>query len=349
MSANINFNKSTEKYSFYSKKDVAWHGLGQVVQEAKTSTEVIELAQLNWKVEKLPIYCKYPLDSNILDENGVKQRGKIVPNLKATVRMDTGEPLGSCSDRYEVLNNIDAFNFIDNIVGQKLAIYETAGALGKGETVFVTAKLPSYIKPTNNDKDIIEKYILFTTSHDGSSAVRAMFTPIRVVCNNTLNMALSNNCGRVNMRHTKNLQDKIKNAMQIMKLYEDYEAKLIYDLATMSKFNITEKQTDIILANTFLTSEQLGIFNMNNGILLSRDLPQKKLNQLIYVKDYIESGPGQEYSKGTAYWLYNGITSYFNNGKEYNDKEDRFLSLSDGNEYKLAQKAYSFINNLILA
>ena len=294
MSANINYNEEAKEHSFYSLKSAAWHGLGQVVQEAKTSDEVLKLAHLDWTVNKLPVYAQYPTDSNYLDENKVRLRGTIVPNVKALTRNDNGVILGSCTDRYEVLNNIDAFSFIDNIVGEKLAIYETAGALGKGEIVFVLAKLPDYIKPTDN-KDIIEKYILFTTGHDGSTAVKAMFTPVRVVCNNTLNMALKNNIGRVSIKHTKNMNDKIKNAATIMNLYTDYTKKLTIELANLASVAVNDKFIDKVIANTFLTPEQLGLFN-SNSILMNSEFPTKTRNQLWYSKDYIESGPGQDLS-----------------------------------------------------
>jgi hypothetical protein len=189
--------------------------------------------------------------------------------------------------------------------------------------------------------------MLITTTHDGSGAVQCMFIPIRVVCNNTLNMALKNNTGRVKIRHTKNLQDKINNAIDIMNLYKDYDAKLTFDLVRMAEKQVNKEMIDKALAYTFLTSEQIANFN-GNKILLRNDLPAKTRNNLIYVQDYMEDGPGQEYSRGTAYWLYNGITSYLTNGKEYNTKEDRMTSLIDGNEYKIAQKAYNVINELCL-
>lgn len=347
MSANINYNANTNKYSFYSKKEIAWHGLGQVVQDAQISDDVIKEAQLNWEVEKCEVYCKYPINSIFKDDTGKLKRGEYVNNVKALVRMDNGVVLGSCSDRYEVLNNIDAFNFIDNIVGEKLAIYETAGALGKGEIVFVTAKLPSFIKPTNNKDDIIEKYILFTTTHDGSGSVRAMFTPIRVVCNNTLNMALANNTGRISFKHTKNVKDKISRAREVMGLYIDYDRKLTSDLARMAEKTVNKKEIETILANTFLTAEQIALYN-GSGILLRTDLPKRAQNNIIYALDYIDAGPGQNYSRGTAYWLYNGITSYLGNAIEYNNDEDRMLSLIQGNSNKYAQKAYNLINDLSL-
>jgi phage/plasmid-like protein (TIGR03299 family) len=347
MSANINFNQQANQYAFYARKDIAWHNLGQIVQEAKTSDDVIKLAHLDWNVAKMPKYIQYPLDSNYLDDKGIRKRGILSPNDKALVRLDTGQQLGNCTDKYEIIQNIDAFNFIDNIVGEKLAIYETAGALGNGETIFVTAKLPSYIKPTNNDKDIIEQYILFTSGHDGNTAIRVMFTPIRVVCNNTLNMALRQNTGKITIRHTKSAQDRIKNARQIMNLYTDYSIKLTYDLARMAEFDVNDRIIDKVLANTFLTSEQIALFD-DSKILLRNDLPSKTRNQLVYAKDYIDLGPGQDYNRGTAYWLYNGITSYLSNGKDFNNQEDRFKALIDGNEYKIAQKAYNTINDLIL-
>jgi phage/plasmid-like protein (TIGR03299 family) len=347
MSANINVDKKSGEFAFYSKKEVPWHGLGQIVQEAKISDDVIKIAHLDWNIQKLPKYIQYPLDSNYLNDKGIRLRGLLSPNDKALCRMDNGIQLGNCSDRYEIVNNVDAFRFIDNIVGEKLAIYETAGALGNGETIFVTAKLPSYIKPTSNTEDIIEKYLLFTTSHDGNGSVKIMFTPIRVVCNNTLNMALQQNVGRIVFKHTKNAQDKINRALETMKLYTDYDAQLTYQLGRMAATPITEKFIDKALANIFLTAEQLGCYKAN-GILMQRNFPSKTLNNLIYVKDYMEDGPGQDYSRGTAYWLYNGITTYLNNGKEYNNDTDRFESLTNGNEYKIAQKAFNTINELCL-
>ena len=91
---------------------------------------------------------------------------------------------------YEVVQNMDAFSFFDAIVGGDGIQYETAGALGKGERIFITAKLPNYIKVGNDD--LIEQYLFLTTSHDGGGSITAAFTPVRIVCNNTLNAALRN-------------------------------------------------------------------------------------------------------------------------------------------------------------
>lgn len=93
---------------------------------------------------------------------------------------------------YQIVQNADAFAFFDAIVGGEDGIlYETAGALGNGERIFITAKRPDYICVGNGD-DITEKYIFLTTSHNGTGSITAAFTPVRIVCQNTLNAALGN-------------------------------------------------------------------------------------------------------------------------------------------------------------
>jgi len=93
-------------------------------------------------------------------------------------------------------------------------MYETAGALGKGERIFITAKLPGYIKVGSDD--LIEKYPFLTTSHDGSGSITAAFTPIRIVCNNTLNAALRNCSNSIKIRHTQNAKEHLEEAHKVM-------------------------------------------------------------------------------------------------------------------------------------
>ena len=119
-------------------------------------------------------------------------------------------------------------------------MYETAGALGSGEKIFITAKLPDYIKVGNDD--LIEKYIFLTTSHDGSGSITAAFTPIRIVCQNTLSMAL-NNCSNVfKIRHTESAQDRLKQAHKIMGISNKLSDELDDIFNTWAKVRITDKQ-----------------------------------------------------------------------------------------------------------
>ncbi len=131
MAHNINYNKQTSKNSFFSVKEKAWHGLGQIISEHPTSSEAIVHAGLNYQVEKRHLFTYDTLNQN--SNTGLTVPKIEVPNYYATVRTDTNQVLGVVGKEYEVVQNINAFAFFDAIVGGKEGIlYETAGALGKG-------------------------------------------------------------------------------------------------------------------------------------------------------------------------------------------------------------------------
>src|SRR3546814_16291285 len=137
-----------------------------------------------------------------------------VPNYYATMRTDTNTVLGVVGRDYEVVQNRDAFSFFDSIVGGDGMMYETAGALGNGERIFITAKLPDYIRVGGDD--LIEKYLFLTTSHDGSGSITAAFTPIRIVCANTLNAAMHRNSNTIKIRHTSGAKERLEQATKLM-------------------------------------------------------------------------------------------------------------------------------------
>jgi len=181
MAHNLNFNEQTGNYSFFSVQQKAWHGLGQIVDDYPTSAEAIQFAGLDYEIAKRPNKHELPSGKSILSKSSF-----------FTYRTDNENVLGSSVGKdYHIIQNREAFAFFDAIVGGGEGIaYETAGALGDGERIFITAKLPDYIRVGNGD-DITEKYIFLTTSHDGSGAITAAFTPIRIVCQNTLNASLN--------------------------------------------------------------------------------------------------------------------------------------------------------------
>jgi phage/plasmid-like protein (TIGR03299 family) len=183
MAHNLNFNEQTGKYSFFSVKEKAWHGLGQIVEGYPNSAEGLKFAGLNYTVEKRKLFTFDNENQAANEDTEIKIPEIEVPNYFATVRTDNENILGVVGRDYEVVQNIDAFSFFDSIVGGDGIQYETAGALGKGERIFITAKLPDYIKVGTND--LIEQYLFLTTSHDGFGSITAAFTPVRIVCNNS--------------------------------------------------------------------------------------------------------------------------------------------------------------------
>jgi len=331
-----NIDNSKGKYAFFSRKEIPWHKLGRVVKDALTSEEAIKEAALDYNVVKCPVYAKFP--DHIIEEGGKK--GDLVPNLFATVRDDTKSVLGHVGNRYEIVQNLDAFKFIDDIVGSKEAIFETAGALGGGEKIFITAKLPRNIRIKESD-DIIEQYFLITNTHDGSGAIEAGFTPIRVVCNNTLNMALKGMANKIRFRHTKNIHDRMEQGREMLGLYKAYSMEFSEALNYLASKQIKEELVIDVIHSLVLTKDEQEIL-FKEGQNTERVSTRKK-NTIIDMEMYMESGAGQQYHKGTALWVFNGISSYFNNGKKYKNQEDRMLNLNNGAAYRKTQDTFDKI------
>ena len=245
MAHNINFNSKTGRYSFFSVKEKAWHGLGKIVQDYPTSEQAIRHAGLDYEVVKSPLFTK---SSGIIETaNGIEIGNSEleVPNYFANIRTDNNAVLGVVGKDYHIVQNRDAFSFFDSIVGGTNGIlYETAGALGNGERIFITAKLPSYIRVGNGD-DVTEKYIFLTTSHDGSGSITAAFTPIRIVCQNTLNASLRNMSNVVRIKHTAGAKQRLDNAHKVMGLANQFSDQLegIFNEWTKVKVSDQEMET----------------------------------------------------------------------------------------------------------
>ena len=148
-----------------------WHGLGTEVSEAPNSQDALRLAELDWTVRQESIY---------------NAGGSVIKGFKANVRDSDGSVLGVVGDRYQIVQNSDAFRFTDDLIGGDVH-YETAGSLRGGKQVWLLARMPE----RKIAGDEVEPYLCFTNAHDGSTGVRVCMTPIRVVCSNTLNVALA--------------------------------------------------------------------------------------------------------------------------------------------------------------
>lgn len=297
------------KWSFASAKETAWHGLGQIVDKAMTSKEAIELANLDYTVDKRPAY---------MEINGEYIQ---VPKKNVTYRTDTNDAFGIVGDRYHIVQNTEAFEFFDAIVGENEAIFETAGCLKKGEVVFITAKLPSYIAVKD---DVVDNYLVLSSSHDGSRGIQVMFTPVRVVCNNTLSAAYGNSKYRVNISHTKNASQQLREAHNIMGISNLLSTELSDIYNQMAKTKINDAQ----LEKFFVESLDLSLDEKTG------ELSTRANNMVSVLKEYYEVGPGQEQFTGTVWGAYNAITGFFQNVREYKSNED-----------KMAQNIFGSLHN----
>ena len=178
--------------------EAAWHRLGKVLTGLQKSADMIDHAVLDWLVTKAPLHLA----------DGTK-----VPGAFATVRSDTGAALGVVGGNYVPFQNAESFRFMDALVGEGLATYETAGSLNGGKRVWIMARIPKELRVGQND--VITPYVLLTNRHDGGGAIRMLPTSVRVVCNNTLNMALGARGASkegLSIRHTKNVEAAVEEA-----------------------------------------------------------------------------------------------------------------------------------------
>lgn len=212
--------------SMFSVRTLPWHGLGEVIQEAPTSEEAIKIAKLDWDVTPEPIY----------KENGVPISG-----FFANVRSSDNSVLGIVSKKYSIVQNRDAFSFTDSLLEEGQMTYETAGSLRNGKTVWMLGKMPT-------DKildDDLEPYVCFTNTHDGTGSIRVCMTPVRVVCNNTLNFALSTAKRSWSAVHRGNMESKLAEAQHTLGLIDDYTYHLKLEAERLAGIKISD---DTVLA-----------------------------------------------------------------------------------------------------
>ena len=335
MAHNINFNEVTGKHSFFSVKEKAWHCLGQIVEDYPNSKEALRFAGLDFEVLKRPNTHKLDNAEEIISTNSFY-----------TYRPDTNAILGDRLGKdYEVVQNTDAFSFFDAIVGGDGIQYETAGALGKGEKIFITAKLPGYIKVGSDD--LIEKYLFLTTSHDGFGSIMAAFTPIRIVCNNTLNAALRNHSNSFKIRHTANAKERLEEAHKIMGISNQLSIQMESIFNQWATVRITDKEVQKLIQMAMVPNKEV-LQNIQNGEQDELSTCFKNMCDAVY--EYNCTSPTQQTaaSKGTVFGAYNAVTGYFQNVRTYKDDEAKMKSVLYGGTAQLrTQRAFQLCESYV--
>lgn len=343
-----------------ARKHRAWHKLGTVYDRPLTVQEALHGCHADYKVALQPLALITPDIRREMDYGSVmalQLNNAIVPKYMATMRLDTHQFLGIVTEDYGIVQNEDAFKFIDTLVTGKLTdaehtpVIETAGVLGKGERVFITAKFPEQIILDNKGNDRVEMYIVFTTSHDGTGAVNCLVTPIRVVCNNTLNLAMRNNSGKLSLRHSRNVMDRLdlrecENAefvYKTLKMYDVYKNSLETEFKHLQNIKLAELDLMKILAEVTYEDDDLKIYKESNEVY-DAEISRSAINRINKMRDVLEFGVGQNSDdRGSGMWLINGITSYFQNYANYKSEETKFDNIQNGPASKKLQKAYDLI------
>lgn len=225
---------------FSANRVVPWHyeltkDVTKLIQEAPTSKEALHLAGLDWDVLQTPVYM---------------ENGTVIPNYKANVRSTDNACLGIVSDRYQIVQNTEAFEFTDAIVGETedgVVKYETAGSLCGGKRIWLLAKMPT--RKVLDDE--VDPYMFFSNSHDGSGAIRIGMTPIRIVCANTLAMALNGAKRSWSTKHVGDMQSKLEEAKLCLQMADKYMQNLDIEADRLANAKLYKEQIDEILDEMF--------------------------------------------------------------------------------------------------
>ena len=323
----------------YSKKSLPWVFNGvTAVGDCETSQEVIKKAGLNWTVSKCELQGKVPTEY-----------GFSFPPVKewyATYRTDTNTPLGIVKGKYTPVQNTDAFRFFDNAIENGNADWFTAGSLDDGRQIFISAKLPNSI---NIGNDEVDNYLIFTNSHDGSSGVKIMIAPIRVICFNMLNAAYKSSSAYISFKHTINFHSKIDIATEILGI-TDVKIKSFKELCEeLAKRKVNDGFAEKFITDFYLTTEEQNllkgthftykdVINKRWAALEAANISTRKANMIIDNIDYMYGGIGQKEILGTAWGVLNGITGYYSN-VDNNEGENRFNTLLYGDRANKIKRA----------
>ena len=299
---------------FYTREK-PWHGLGTRVEEAPTSKEALILAGLDWKVLQEPV-CT--------------ETGEVIPGYKLNVRDRDRKVLGVVTDRYKTIQNSEAFAFTDSLLKEGVR-YETAGSLQEGKRVWILARLPrEYIIAGER----ISPYLVFSNTHDGSGAVKAALTPVRVVCNNTLNLALRTASRSWSIMHTGNIQSKIEEAKGTLFMAEKYMDDLGGEFELLRKQRITEAQVKDYIERLLPMEDNATPIQEKNTKRLRKDLTER----------YYEA-PDLKDLGHSAYRFVNAVSDFATHAEPlrrtagYN--ENLFARTMDGNP--LIDRAYQMV------
>ena len=299
---------------FYTREK-PWHGLGTMVAEAPNSKDALRLAGLNWKVLQEPVYT---------------ENEELIQGYKANVRDTDRKVLGVVTDRYKVIQNEEAFAFTDTLLGEGVR-YETAGSLQEGRRVWMLARLP---REFIIGGERISPYMVFSNTHDGSGAVKTALTPIRIVCNNTLNLALRTAKRSWSMIHTGDISGKIEEAKNTLLLADEYMTALGQEFENLRKIKLSERQVQDYI-KVLLPMEENYTLQQKRGI--------EKLREDMRMRYF--DAPDLKSVGNNGYRFVNAVSDFATHStprrKTANYKENIFARTADGNP--MIDRAYQLV------
>lgn len=236
--------------AFFSAREVAWHKLGTVTDNALTAEQALETAFLNWEVIKSTqsIGTQVPKSPKSDKLVTITDPDKFM-TYRYHPKTGVADPLGVVGNRYTPVQNAEAFSFLNTIADESGAVFETAGAIDNGRKVFMTMKMPEDV--LIGGKDAINMYLMAWNTHDGTSSFNVLVTPVRVVCQNTLSYAIRKAQHKFAIRHTSSAQGKIQAAREALKVTFKYQEEFQLEAEKLLAQSMTDKEFQKIVEKAF--------------------------------------------------------------------------------------------------
>lgn len=312
-----------EKDTMFSVKERPWHGLGTVVQDAPSVSEAIKLAGLDWTVSLRPLCTE--------EENSVS-----VTTHNAVVRDDDNSVLGVVGSTYNPLQNLESFEFFQPFVENGLATLETAGSLFNGKKTFILATTNAEADVVKNDT--VQSFILLSNAHDGSQAVRVGFTPIRVVCNNTLTAAIKSDMSKlIRVRHSASVKENLELIRNTMDTVNNQFLATIEQYKELAKRDVVQSDLEKYVKQVFSLKKLEDVINN-----YEQEQEKKFRNNLMEkINNYFEEEPEHK-----VWNMYNAVNSYLNHDRSrslestYNSLWFGYNKVFDKRALELAIKSY---------
>ena len=304
--------------TMFSVRETPWHGLGIIIKEAVSSEQALKLAGLDWDVIQTKLICQGTLDE--------------VPGYMANIRSTDHKILGVVSNKYKIVQNKEAFAFTDALLGDGVK-YETAGSLSSGRRVWMLARMEG--RMMTDEK--VDPYLVFTNSHDGTGAVQVAITPVRVVCQNTLNLALHTARRRWSCAQIGEIEEKMEEATKTLLNANHYLESLEEEFGELKMKKMTDDKVREFINELLPIEPDAGTLKKTNVERLRDDV----MFRYLYAPDL------QPIEK-SAYRFLNAVSDFATHREPArrtpNFRENRFMLTADGNP--LIDKAYSMVLTL---
>lgn len=316
--------------AFYSARQPAWHSLGIVTNEAKTLDEALAIAQMNWVVYKTPLPVHFGV--------GADGEGKYeVPDTYAVYRDHPKfgiQGLGIVGNQYTVVQNREVGELAELIVDESGGIWETMGSLHGGKKVFMSIKLPNTITFGGQDRN--DLYLVIGSSHDGSMAVTAIVTNVRVVCQNTWNAAFKDAASKYFFKHTSGIRGRVAQAREALQLsyryHEEFEKHMQKWLLKSVTLDRVKKIVDQVVPDHPLMSP-------------SQFSRVEKTREDVMERYF---APTQDFGRGSYYGVFNAFTEYdqwFRSVKGPDKEVSRASKTLFDTSTKLSSRAFAVLSS----